>query len=214
MEIENKPLIQYSIDLFNPQIVNRLVFCLGHEHEAVKSWVLSANLPHIVDFTQIIESGVLDVIKMAISCIPEDTIICCNGDEIRHGLDIAKVLSFHFNASAGATMVATYTNCLYRHRVLNVQKESGLLLSSELHPDRYKFKKKEEGLVNTGFFVFSRPVVELLESIDGNSWSAVIDALCNRGMLSVYASRSIKYYNVGTEEEYCAARSFLQGQKK
>lgn len=201
----DKPLIHYSIDLFDAESVGRVVFCLGHLASEVRSWGEDLNVPFGLDFMEQERSGVAVVIGQVFRSYAEPEMAVCNGDEIRVGLDLKAALEFHRSHDLLGTMVATYANNLSRHRLLHIDPCS-ILEGSSLHPPEFVTEPNEIGLINTGLLILKSEAVELFE---GDGWSGVIDPLSSAGKLAVHVQPGISYFNVGTPDEYREASRVL-----
>jgi len=210
--VQNKPLIQYTTEmLINNPFVKRIVFNLGYRREDVRSWVLTQFFPKKICFSTQTEWTIYNAISRALDYIPEQTVICCNGDEIRPGLCIEEALDFHWRNNNFATMVGCYKNHLYRYRLLNINPNNQLLLSSELKAQRFKIDFLTVGPINAGIIIFEKRVARFfLNEPQNTEWNALIDPLIKRKMLFVYLSRDLDYFNIGTEEELKEALAFLK----
>lgn len=211
LEIGGKPLIQHTTDSLARGNIGRLIFALSHKAEDVRFWIKSQNFSQIVDMTIDTKPGVSHAIRSALERIAETTVVCCNGDELRYGLDAEKVLAYHESSNANCTMVAGYANHLYRHRLLAIREKDSLLLTSRLHPEEFRNTPEAIGLVNVGFLVFDIKAVDHFDERLDDGWDSIISSLCKKELISVYPEPSLRYFNVGTEEELREAICFLNG---
>lgn len=211
-EVAGKELIRYSTDIMTPDIVNKLIFAVDYKAEQISEWVNRMNFPQEVKFSYQSLPGVVEAIRNAAEYLTRDEMITCNTDELREGLNLEKILSFHQRAGTMATMVASYSNRLYRHRLLDVRESDGRVLSSRLKPAEYINRPEVIGLVNTGFLIMDKKTVELFDVNHSRDWGGIIDPLCDSGQLSAYIDNRIVYFNVGTPEEYKEASDFLSQQ--
>jgi NDP-sugar pyrophosphorylase family protein len=203
--IAGKPLIYYSIDLFDPEDIGQIIFCLGHLANKVRSWSEEQEIPFQVDLMQQEEAGVVAATRQAFALCDQPEMIVCNGDEIRIGLSLKAAIEFHRSHDRLGTMVATYASNLSRHRLLCIDQNSGLI-DSYLHPRNYLPEPDKVGLVNTGLLILRKGAVDLF---DGESWGGIIDPLCRAGMLAVNVQSDVLYFNVGTPDEYREASRAL-----
>lgn len=211
-KVQGKPLIQYTTELLTSNsCVKRIVFNLGHRGEDVQKWVLSQSFLQKICFSFQTEWTIYNAISKALEYIPEQTVICCNGDEIRLGLCIKEALNFHWKNNNFATMIGSYKNHLNRYRLLHLDSQSGLLLASELKAQRFKIDFLTVGPINAGIIIFEKRVARFfLNEPQNTEWNALIDPLIKRKMLFVYLSRDLDYFNIGTEEELKEALAFLK----
>lgn len=155
-EVAGKELIRYSTDIMTPDIVNKLIFAVDYKAEQISEWVNRMNFPQEVKFSYQSLPGVVEAIRNAAEYLTRDEMITCNTDELREGLNLERILSFHQRAGTMATMVASYSNRLYRHRLLDVRESDGRVLSSRLKPAEYINRPEVIGLVNTGFLIMDK----------------------------------------------------------
>ncbi len=207
--VGGKELIRYSTDLLTPETIQRLVFAVGLGGEEIKAWTEQANLPYSIHFSEQVESGILNAITSAADYVEGEGMIACNTDEIRLGLDLAEAVFFHESHDTLVTMVATTTDHLYRHRLLEIQ-EDNLVLRTRLKPAEFKTRPHSIGLVNTGFLLIDKGAMEYFDPGHNTDWGGIIDPLCEAGQISAYIDWRIQFFNVGTVEEYSEARAYLE----
>lgn len=210
-KVGGKPLIQHTTDLLDPRFVRRIVFNVGHKAKKVQEWVEKQHLPHPIAFSRQAEWSIYDAVMRAIPLTQEETLIVCNADEVRLGLNIREVLEFHRQKDTLCTMVATHRNHLYRHRVLTVRTEDLILLSSEYNPERFRETPELGGLVNVGFTVFRREAMTYFKEDTSRGWNAIINPLCDARMISVFIPDGLNHFNVNTPEELADAIKFFNG---
>jgi len=209
LQVGGKELIRYSTDILTPDIVKRLVFAVDYKEEQIREWVACANFLYLVQFSEQIDPGVLGAISAGSSYVKEDEFIACNTDEVRSGLLLSRVINFHEKSGRMATMVETYTNRLYRHRILQIRETDGLVLNTRLKPEEYRNNPDTLGLVNTGFLILNKRTVEQFDPEHNTDWGGIIDPLCDAGQLGAYVDPNILYFNVGTPEEFNEAEEAL-----
>lgn len=209
-KVGGKELIKYSIEALSPEIVTRLVFAVDYKADEIKKWVHEAQLPHVVHFSEQTEPGVLGSIVAGADYIQEESMVACNTDEVRLGLSLINVIRFHEARRTLATMVATYTNHLYRHRVVEARENDHIVVETRLKPQEYKNHPERIGLVNTGFLIIEKQALRYFDPGYSRDWGGIIDPLCDAGQLSVYIDPEIHYFNIGTLEEYQEAEEYLE----
>ena len=182
---------------------------MDHKAEQIIEWAKGMYFPQDVVFSYQSMPGQVEAIKSAATHVLNDEMIACNTDELREGIDIEKILWFHQRAGTLATMVASYSDQLYRHRLLEVRERDGKVMSTRLKPEEYINRPEALGLVNTGLLVMDKRALELADTNHSREWSGIIDPLCDNGQLSAYVDSNIAYFNVGTPEEYYEASDFL-----
>jgi D-glycero-alpha-D-manno-heptose 1-phosphate guanylyltransferase len=207
--VGGKPLIQYSTDLLHINNVSHLVFNLGYKAKDVETWVLEQKFSQRVSFSPQSEWSIYNAVVGGVGKTDEDTIICCNADEIRLGLNIAEVIDFHRQHGRLMTMVGAFRNCLSRHRLLHT-REDGLLVSSQYNSNEFEKNQQVTGLVNAGFTIFNRHAVEMFDANHhSNGWDALLDPLCSANEIVVFSQQILTFFNVGTLEELIGAEQFF-----
>jgi NDP-sugar pyrophosphorylase family protein len=208
-KVADQELIRYSIDALPSRLVGRLVFAVGYRAEDIKTWTNEINLPHKISFSEQTKPGVLGAIAAGAQHIREDSMVACNTDEIRVGLSLANILSFHERQGTLATMATTYSDRLSRHRLIE-SRPDGIITRTELKPEKYEAQPGQIGLVNTGFLVIEKQAMDYFDAGHSNDWSGIIDPLCEAGQLSAFVNPDIRYFNVGTPKEFQEAEGFLE----
>ena len=175
--IQGKALIEYSIESLNHPKVSSLVFCVSHLNASTMAFITRMKLLQTVTFLRDQREGICSILRNAIRATSSPTAICCNGDEIRHGFSLEDVLLYHSQHGKLATMVATYSNHLYRHRVLSTHYQDNVLVleQSTLHPNELRRKPDQTGLINVGFILLKQGAVDHFDSVYNPGWSGIID---------------------------------------
>jgi len=209
-KVGGKELIRYSIDILKPEIVKRLVLAVDYKADEIRQWAALSQLPYILHFSEQTEPGVLAAIVAGINYISEDSVVICNADEIRFGFNLADVIRFHENQGTLATMVTTYTDRLYRHRVIEIRERDNIVLKTRLKPEEHRGDPEKIGLINTGFLILEQRAFDHFDSDHNRDWGGIINPLCAKGQLSAYVNKKIVYFNVGTPKEYLEAEEYLK----
>lgn len=208
--VGGKELIRHTTDSLQPEVVRRLVFAVDYKADAIRTWVQAAQFPHTVHFSEQKEPGVLSAIVSGAQYVLEDSMVASNTDEVRMGLDLENAVRHHESSGTLATMIATYSNNLSRHRVVEVRETDGRIIKTRLKPTEYKNHPEKIALVNTGFLIIEKRAMEYFDPAHSPDWSGIIDPLCEAGQLSAYIDPRIRYFNVGTPEEYIEAEEYLR----
>ena len=210
LKVNGKELIRYSLDILQPEIVRNLVLAVDYRANEIRQWAELSQLPYAIHFSEQAEPGVLDSIVSGANYVPEDSMVTCNTDEIRLGLDLSDVIRFHEKQDTLATMVTTYTNNLSRHRVIEVDEKNNIILRTRLKPEEYEDHPEKNGLVNTGFLIIEKRAMDYFDANHSKDWGGIIDPLCEARQLSAYIEKRIVYFNVGTKEEFQEAEEYLK----
>lgn len=210
-EIAGRPLIQYSLDHLVSPYVRRLIFAVDYQVEQIRAWVIGKEFPRqeIYFFAQT-QPGILEAVRQTSVLVREDNFIVCNTDEIQDGLHMEAFLDFHRRNTTLATMLAVYTDHLYRHRVLDIRQADQCVVNTDLENSKYRGNPEEKALVNGGLVIINKAAIEYFDPTHGRGWSGIIDPLCQAGQLSAFVAPEVVYFNVGTPEIYFEARAYLQ----
>lgn len=210
-QVNGKKLIEYSVDLFSPSLFDQLVFAVDYKSEQLEEWVLNSPVNDQAVISYQNKPGVLDAVECALKFLEDkDYNALCNTDEIRLGLSLASALEHHKQSSALGTIVATYTNHLYRHGVISLDKNESRVTSFQLKPEEYQQTPDKVGLVFTGIILLDQRAKELFDSEHDSNWMGIIHPLLDSGQLAAYVAPDVKYFNVGTKTEYNEALSFFE----
>lgn len=210
-QVGEKRLIEYTLEPLKPELINHLVFVVGHRGQAIREWVMEADLQHkSVSFSEQTEQGFLGAVNSAVPLLAEDNFIISTADEIKIGFDLEDAVHFHNRSGRIATIIATYRNNLFRERILTVRESDNLILGTELHIEKYREKPEEIGLVNMGFLIMNRTALSYIDLNHSTEFSGLMDPLVDGGQIGAYIDSNIAYFNVGTPEEYFEALAFLE----
>jgi NDP-sugar pyrophosphorylase family protein len=197
--VGGKALIEYTIDSLPPQRVGKLIFAAGHHAAKMKAWLQDAKLPYEVVFTES-EEGILAAVRIALKYATSETVVICNTDEMRDGLHVEAVLDFHALQRNVATMPVTRSGQLQRHRVLVIDPDSSVIITSTLKPLVPANERNKEGFINIGFIVIEKNAARHFD-VARKDWSTIIDPLIERRVMRALPV-DVQYFNVGTIEEY------------
>lgn len=201
IEIGGKPILWHIMKIYSQYRANRFILCLGYKGEVVKSFFL--NYPYISsDFTiklgnkanakihnyseeneweiTLADTGKDTLkggrIKRVEKYIKSDPFMLTYGDGLAN-IDLEKLLQFHLAHGKIATLTGVYPPS--RFGELLTKGESVI-----------KFREKPqttEGLINGGFFVFSKKFLEFLKpNIDCDLERGALEELARQNELKVY----------------------------
>ncbi len=207
--VGGKPLLQYTLDILDPRCVQQVILCVNHGEKEVRNWAKGCALPYSIEFSTQERPGIANAIIEASKKAACETMIVCNGDEIRLGLDVAEALRFHRAKKFPSTMVAACANHLHKHRVLEIDESDSALIRSRLRAPEFANDPERVGLINTGFLILDKSVVPNFDALR-SEWSAIIDPLREKRLMGVHVAHMSGYFNVGTEEEIRRAEDFLK----
>lgn len=210
VKVYGKELLRYSIDPIREEgRIQKIVFAVGHLAGMIHDWVRSLDLDIEVDFTEQDNPGVIGAIQAAVLRVPSDTYVICNTDEIRDGVALGDVIRHHHTHTLPATLLASLSNNLFRHRLLQIN-ENGVIVGSQLKAPQFNDDNETYGYINTGLLCVDLPAFNHVDSVHfGNDWSALINPLHDKGLLAAHIQEGVRYYNVGTPIEFEEAETAM-----
>lgn len=209
VKIDGKELLRYNMENMDPLIVNKLVISLAHQRNQIKTWVKNANLLRPVEFSGQIKPGVTSAIETAISTQDSTRFVYSDGDALRINFNLRDAVKFHEASNSIATAIAAYTNNLYRHWILEINR-NGLLTGIKIKDEAYLLKPTEIGLVHTGLHIIDRKAVDYFDSNFDKDWNGMIHPLVEAGKINVYVDPNMIFFNINTSQELHEAESYLK----
>jgi NDP-sugar pyrophosphorylase family protein len=205
-KVGGKELIRYTTDGLTPKLIENLIFCVNHLDDRIKSWADRQQYPYKLKFSNQDAPGIPEAVKSALRLANTQHVAICNTDEIRDGFNFESAINFHFSSQATSTMVVTKSNCLFRHRKVELDDNS-LITSSELKPSQFTANPNVVGTINTGFIIINRDLIG--NHSMGLDWGTIIDRLIEKRLLYANLQPNLRYFNVGTASELEEAEKFL-----
>ncbi|MGH2613588.1 MAG: nucleotidyltransferase family protein, partial [Rhabdochlamydiaceae bacterium] len=202
--VNGLPLLSYTLDVIPPALVARLVIAVGHHADQIKSWASKADLPYETIFSES-PQGIFPAIQAAMKFCKSQTIIICNSDEIRLGLNVDEVLGFHLSNHNMATMPVTLSDHLSRHRLLRIDKERTIIESFH----KPQIDDSYRGMINIGFVVIQKNAQQYFDNNGDSNWDNVINPLIRNRQLKAIPV-DVHYFNVGTTSEFNEASAWLK----
>ncbi len=206
--VGGQELIRYSLDSLDAPCIENVVFAVDYRAEMMSNWLSEQSFPFNVHLSKQRRPGITAAIEAALLKTAAPLIAICNTDEVRTNFTITQLLTAHSTLGQPAIMLSTISGNLYRHRVLNIDN-SGLIMSSDLKDQQYRERPEIRGLVNCGFLLFERSAFDLIDLDRGGDWGALIDPLVAQHKMAALEIDKVRYFNVGTPEEYEEAESYF-----
>lgn len=200
IEIGGKPIIWHIMKIYSFYGVNDFIICCGYRGYQIKEYFFNYSL-HMSNVTINMASNSIEVhnseaepwkvtlvdtgdatmtggrLLRASSYLEEDETFCMTYGDGVADVNIDDLLAFHTAHGQLATLTAVYPPA--RFGALDIQSNDQVL----------KFHEKPEGdgeLINGGFFVLSRKVVELIKD-DQTTWEREpLEQLAASGQLKAY----------------------------
>lgn len=155
--ISNNPFLEYIILQLKKYNLNDIILCTGYLKEKIENYFGNGN--HLgVDIVYSKESkplGTGGAIKFAEKLIRGDDFIVMNGDSF-FDIDLNKLISYHFNKRALATMALVEVKETKRFGSVKIDKNG--MVKSFIE----KEQKTNSNLINGGIYVLSREIFKYI----------------------------------------------------
>jgi len=204
VKVAGRELIRYAIDLLDPSFVDRLIFAVDFHEEHIRSWVDSVTLPYETVFSRQEVPGYADAVRCAWGLSGRDSLLVCHTDEIKPGLDLAGAVAAHRETDATATVVAAVADRLSQHWVVRYDKAS--LRVEQLIPHPLAEDESVRDLVLAGALILNRSCLGSPHQPVSGDYGDLVQPLIDSRRLQVFVSPCEALFNVGTTDEYHAAR--------
>ncbi len=198
----NRPIMEHIVNLLKQYGVTDLVLLLYHQPEVIKKYFGDGSEfgVHITYVTPLEDFGTAGAVKAAARHLNERFMII-SGDLLTD-FDLSKVLAFHEEKKAKATITLTSVTDPLQFGVVITDKESRIT----------KFLEKPgwgevfSDTINTGIYILEPEVLDLIPEGENRDWSKDVfplmlergDALCGCSMTGYWA-------DIGNPEAYLEA---------
>lgn len=200
IEIGGKPIIWHIMKIYSSYGINDFIICCGYKGYQIKEYFFNYSL-HMSNVTINMASNSVEVhnsevepwrvtlvdtgddtmtggrLLRASPYLEEDETFCMTYGDGVADVDINNLVAFHASHGKLATLTAVYPPA--RFGALDIQPSDEVL----------KFHEKPEGdgeLINGGFFVLSRKVIDYIEG-DQTTWEREpLEGLASKGQLKAY----------------------------
>lgn len=146
--VNGRPFLQYIIDYYLQQGIEKFIFALGYKHEVITSW-LKTQYPHL-PVQWVIESeplGTGGAIQLVLEKATAKDILILNGDTLFKA-DLATMAEFHKKNGSACTLLLKPMKHFSRYGVVELEADNRI--------KSFKEKKQyEEGLINGGVYLLN-----------------------------------------------------------
>lgn len=205
-QVAGKPIIEHTIEPFIQADIGKIVFVTAYKGDAIRrhfdtNYQLPANSRTQIDYTDQQEPlGVLPGIVMALEEHKDsitDSIMICDGDAIRRGLDVRRLYAFHKTQRRNTTMITTSVERTEKHWGI-VGNSSYDVVKLEPFP---RTGSIPENIVFTGSMMLDRAGATILRNIPStdSSWKGMATLLQQYGSMNHYYS-PIEYFNLNSPD--------------
>jgi NDP-sugar pyrophosphorylase family protein len=151
--------------------------------------------------------GIRDAVQEALQKV-EKTIAVYNGDEVRMGFDLQRLLEFHRQGRWLASTVLTEVDNLAHHFPCHID-HCGKVKYDSKPKEFYQANPKIRGLVNAGIMLLEPEAAFYFDKSE-NNWSGIFKPLIAQGKLGADVDSNILFYNINTPEDYRKAQIFFE----
>lgn len=210
VKVDGKELIQYSLDLLDHSMFDKLIFAVDHHEEQILRWVESISLPYNISFSHQEYPGFLNAVKCAFDKSDKETILLLHTDVIRVDMRLQEAFEFHESSNMPGTVVTTYADRLYHHWVVSFEPESKNVLGFTVRDQEYRRKPSDRRPVLTGTMILDREVLAYTDRDVSIDFAGLVQPLVDANKLGIYISQTQALFDVGTPEEFQEAEAYFK----
>jgi D-glycero-alpha-D-manno-heptose 1-phosphate guanylyltransferase len=202
--VAGKPFIHYLFTWMAAQGCDHVILSLGFRHDAVLTWLETSEWPFRISY--VIEEEQLGTgggIALALTKASRSQVIVVNGDTM-FNVDLKSLLEFHTAKDADVTLALKKMYAFDRYGVVRTEADTGRIIAFE------EKKYCEQGLINGGIYVISKPFLETCAF--PLKWSFEKELLeAYVGERQFYGQVSGAYFiDIGIPEDYTKAQTELR----
>jgi len=157
VSIKEKPFLEYLILQLKKYNLNDIILCTGYLKEKIMDYFGDDNHlgVNIIYSQEIKPLGTGGAIKFAEHLVLEDNFLVMNGDSF-FDIDLDKLISYHFDKKAIATMALVKVKDTRRFGVVKISKNGKIKSFTE------KSEKTDSILVNSGIYVLNKEIFKYI----------------------------------------------------
>ncbi|MFT3744399.1 MAG: NDP-sugar synthase [Pyrinomonadaceae bacterium] len=211
--VVNRPFLLYQIDILRKAGVTDITLSLSYQPDKIEH-VLGYGSDYGVNLRYVTEPspmGTGGAYKFAADALRETTIVF-NGD-ILTDLDLAKVIEFHQERSAAATLALARVDDISRYGVCEIDDESAVTRFVE-KPEPGDIAQIETNTINAGVYILEPSILDLIAKDANRSFEYDVfpDILARELPFFGYVMDGHYWQDIGTPENYLQAHhDFLSG---
>jgi len=181
--IKGKPIIHHILCLFKQYNITDIIISVGYLKERVKEYFKSNDYGMNITFLEENEplgtAGPLKLLKDK-KCLPKETFIVCNGDELKE-INIDDMVRFHKENKALITIALTSVDDPSSY---GVAKMDGNKIIEFI--EKPKKEEAPSNLINSGFYVMEPETIDLIPNGFSMLERSVFPKVANTGRLFGY----------------------------
>ncbi|MBI2672925.1 nucleotidyltransferase family protein [Candidatus Woesearchaeota archaeon] len=154
--VNNKPIVQYVIELFKDYGIKDLIIAIGYLKERIKNDLkdgkeLGVNISYVEENEPLGTAGPLRLLKSSL----KETFYCSNGDELKD-VNLEGMLSFHKEKKALITLALKRLDDVTGYGIVKVNPDKRVIEFIE------KPEKAESNLISAGLYIIEPEVIEMI----------------------------------------------------
>lgn len=214
--VMNRPFLLYQIEILKRAGITDITLSLNYQPGKIE-YLLGAGAEHGVNLRYVTEPapmGTAGAYKYAEDAIRETTVVF-NGD-ILTDVDVSKVIEFHKENKAEATIVLTPVENPSAYGLVETDSENKVLRFLE-KPKPEELEKIKINNINAGIYVLEPGVLDLIPKGENHSFEYNLfpNLLENKRAFFAFVMKSEYWRDLGTPESYLSAhQDFINGKIK
>ncbi len=198
-KINQKPLIDYSFDLFvESKLVDNIIVNIGYQAPEIISHVKGSGYDIDISFSKQTRFTIFNAINQALKrkeC--GEIIVLCSADEIRPNLHIDNALKWHMVNPNIATIIGVRNNRMLDYPLLECDKQMRVVR----YLPSFNGTVTKNHFIHSGVLIFNRDIGKAFRLIT-DDWLSLTIPLIETGSSRLFYEVGGDYFNVGTKSEY------------
>lgn len=202
--INQRPFLDYLLDIIQHAGLNRVVICTGYKGEKIKHQYGSVYKSLHIDYShEEISLGTGGAVKKALNKCQKDLLMVFNGDSYLN-VDLINFFQWHSRRNICCSMALAEVSDKGRYGSVSVDYSGKITAFLE------KEEPAQSGSINAGIYILPQNLLELLPDIEVFSLEYdLLPLLVERGALYGYKCGG-EFIDIGTPETYRNAEVFFK----
>lgn len=201
--IAGKPFVEWIVLLLQRQGIQRIVMSTGHLSEVVEEHFSDKHNfgVEIIFSRDPFPLGTGGAIRHSLNKTVSEHLLVLNGDSYRH-FDCSKLLTMHMEKNAKASICLTQVEDSSRFGSVRIDENNRIVEFVE------KNEKSDNGLVNSGIYLFEREIIEHFPINKNFSLEhELFPGLIGKGLYGFIFPGD--FIDIGTPESFAVSEDFL-----
>jgi D-glycero-alpha-D-manno-heptose 1-phosphate guanylyltransferase len=192
--IYGKPFLELLISQLKKWGIKDIILSIGYKKEVIRTYFMDGKKWGVnIEYSEEDQPlGTGGAIKNAANWLDEDNFVVMNGDSILN-IDFSKLISFHKNYAALATIGLAYVENTFRYGRIKTKETNEI----------FDFSEKGiqgKGFINGGVYVFNKEILKIIP--EGKS-SLEKDILSKIILQGIYGFKTNGFFiDIGIPEDY------------